>query len=81
MRLTSLNLKSVFSKLQPLDVGVFGAFKRFYSLICNDWHLSNPGETITIYYVAELSGKAFAKSFTMENILSSFRRTGLFPLN
>ena len=34
-------------KLQPLDVGVFGAFKRFYSSICNDWHLSNPGKTIT----------------------------------
>ena len=25
--------------LQPLDVGVFGAFKRFYTLFCDEWHL------------------------------------------
>ena len=31
-------------KLQPLDVGVFGAFKKFYSSFCNEWHLSHPGE-------------------------------------
>ena len=52
-------------KLQPLDVGVLGAFKRFYSSTCDDWHLSNPDETITIYYVVKLPGKALAKSFTM----------------
>ena len=33
-------------KLQPLDVGVFGAFKRFYTSSCDEWHLSHPGETL-----------------------------------
>ena len=68
-------------KLQPLDVGVFGAFKKFYSSFCNEWHLSHPGETLSLYYVAGLSNKAFVKSYTLENITSSFRRTGIFPFN
>ena len=68
-------------KLQPLDVGVFGTFKKFYSSFCNEWHLSHPGETLSLYYVAGLSNKAFIKSCTLENITSSFRRTGIFPFN
>ena len=68
-------------KMQPLDVGVFGPFKRFYSSFCDEWHLTNPGESLSIYYVAELAKKAFAKSFTLENITSSFRKTGISPLN
>ena len=68
-------------KLQPLDVGVFGAFKKFYTTFCDEWHLSHPGETLSLYYVAELSNKAFVKSCTLENITSSFRRTGIFPFN
>ena len=68
-------------KLQPLDVGVFGAFKKFYSSFCNEWHLSHPGETLSLYYVAGLSNKAFVKSCTLENITSSFRSTGIFPFN
>ena len=68
-------------KLQPLDVGVFGAFKKFYSSFCNEWHLSHPGETVSKYYVAGLSNKAFVKSCTLENITFSFRRIGIFPFN
>ena len=66
-------------KLQPLDVGVFGAFKRFYTSFCDEWHLSHPGETLALYYVAELPNKAFVKSCTLENITSSFKRAGIFP--
>lgn len=68
-------------KMQPLDVGVFGPFKRFYTQACDDWHCSNPGAAITIHYVAELSNRAYVKAFNPENITSSFRRTGIFPLN
>ena len=38
-------------------------------------------KTLSLYYVAGLSNKAFVKSCTMENITSSFRRTGIFPFN
>ena len=68
-------------KLQPLDVSVFGAFKTFYTSFCDEWHQSHPGEALLLYYVAELSNKAFSKSCTLENITYSFRRTGIFPFN
>ena len=44
-------------------------------------HRSCPGETLFLYYVAELSNKAFVKSCTLENITFSFRRTGIFFFN
>ena len=68
-------------KLQPLDVGAFGAFKKFYSSFCDEWHLSHPRETLSLYYVAKLSNKAFVKSCILENITSSFRRTEIFSFN
>jgi len=68
-------------KLQPLDVGVYGPFKRYYSSLCDSWMTSNPGKTLSIYDIAELSGQAFQRSFTIENISSSFKSTGIFPYN
>ena len=66
-------------KLQPLDVGVFGAFKKLYCSFCDKWHLLHPGETLSLYYVYELFDKTFVKSCTLENITLSLRRTGIFP--
>ena len=40
-------------KVQPLDVALFGAFRKFYSSFCDEWHLSHPGETLSLYYVAD----------------------------
>ena len=37
------------NKLQPLDLTVFGPFKTFVSQGINDWMISNPGKTISIY--------------------------------
>ena len=42
---------------------------------------SNPGKPLSIYEVAELSGHAFHKAFTIENITSSFRSIGIHPFN
>ena len=68
-------------KLQPLDVGVFATFKKFFPSFCDKWHLLHSGETLSLYCVAELLNKAFVKSSTMENITFSFRRTGIFPFD
>ena len=68
-------------KLLPLDVGVFGPFKRYYASYCDAWLTEHAGKPISIYDVAELAGIAFVKSFTIENITSSFRKTGIHPLN
>ena len=61
-------------KLQSLDVGVIGSFKRFYSRSCSNRDSSDPRHSLSIYFVAELTAKALYKA-------SSFRCTGIFPFN
>ena len=39
-------------KLQPLDIGFFGPFKRYYDSAIQSFILSNPAMSITIYHVA-----------------------------
>ena len=59
----------------------FGPFKRFYERACNACMTSFPGQPLPIYYIAELAGKAFFKAFCQENIVSSFKKTEIYPLN
>ena len=47
-------------RLQPLDVGISGPFKQFYNRACDAWMTSFPGQPLTIFYIAELTGKAFS---------------------
>ena len=68
-------------KLQPLDCSVFGPYKTFYNTACREWMLAHPGVPISIYEVAELSGKAYPMAFNPVNIQSGFRVTGIWPLN
>ena len=68
-------------KLQPLDIGVYGPFKRYYSSFCDSWMTSNPGKSLSIYEVEELSGHAFHKVFTIENITSFFRSIKIHRFN
>ena len=41
----------------------------------------NPGKIVTIYQFAELFANAWRKAMTSQNITSSFRATGVFPVN
>lgn len=68
-------------KLQPLDVGVFGPFKRFCKVSFNDYLCNNPGKKIDIYDIAKLTQTPFLRAFTPENILKSFKSTGIVPFN
>lgn len=68
-------------KLQPLDVCVYGPFKKYYGSFVDSWLSQHGGRPVTIYETAELSGQAFARAFTIENIVSSFRATGIYPFN
>lgn len=66
---------------QPLDVGVFRPFKAAYNSECQEFMRSNVGRSITRYDICSLVCKAYTKSFTPANILSSFRKTGIVPFN
>ncbi|XP_047135434.1 uncharacterized protein LOC124812622 [Hydra vulgaris] len=52
-------------KLQPLDITV--------------WLVSHPGKTVSIYDIAEISGKAWAKVSMPVNIISGFSVSGISP--
>ena len=43
--------------------------------------MSNSGQLISIYEVAELAGSAFVKAFNPENITSAFKKSGMFSYN
>lgn len=68
-------------KLQPLDRGVFGPFKKCYNAAATNWLQTHPGKPITIYDVAELTGIAYPRGFTPINIQSGFRASGIWPFN
>lgn len=69
------------AKLQPLDVAVYKSLKNYYNAACHDWMASHPGQTINIYHVAELFGKAYVKSVNPQNIIHGFAKTGIWPIN
>ncbi|KAF2884672.1 hypothetical protein ILUMI_21507, partial [Ignelater luminosus] len=58
-------------KLQALEVSVFGPFQNFYNAAVDSWMVRHPGQTLTIYNVAD-------KSMTPPNIKSRFKKTGIF---
>ncbi|CAH1975225.1 unnamed protein product [Acanthoscelides obtectus] len=40
-------------KLQPLDITVYGPFKTRYRTTMNEWMLTNPAKTVTIYQIGQ----------------------------
>lgn len=68
-------------KLQPLDKTVYKSLKTNYNIVCNEWMISNPSRTITIYDIAGLFGIAYLKAFSPENIINGFKYTGIWPIN
>jgi hypothetical protein len=68
-------------RMQPIDVSVFGPFKRRLRNEQNEWLSKNPGHTITIREIAQLCAVPFVNSFTEANIKSGFCKTGIYPFN
>jgi hypothetical protein len=67
--------------LQPLDVGVFKSFKSNFSKSCSSYISKFPGRVITTEVLSSLVADAWSCSLTSLNIMSGFRKCGLFPLN
>jgi hypothetical protein len=68
-------------RLQPLDVSFFGPFKRAYDSALRSWQIRHPGRPVTTWQFAELLSPAYAKAATIENAVSGFKASGLWPLN
>jgi len=68
-------------KLQPLDVSVFGPFKKYLSTVQDGWLRSHPGRTITIYDIPKIVAESLPLAVTGLNIINGFKKTGIFPYN
>lgn len=68
-------------RLQPLDVGVYGPFKKYLSSAQDAWLRNNAGKTMTIYDIPAIVNTAYPLAMCPTNILNSFRRSGIFPYN
>ncbi len=67
--------------LQPLDIGVYVSVKSGYNFGLDTWHSNHPGQTFSIYEIAGVVGSIYAQAFSVSNILSGFRASGIYPLN
>jgi len=67
--------------LQPLDVTFFKALKANYNSAADNYMTSNPGKRITFYEMADLLGKAYGKSASVEKAMKGFEHTGIWPFD
>lgn len=67
--------------LQPLDVGVYGPFKNYFSRKQTAWMHNNPGKTMTIYDIPGIVKDSLPLAMIPSNIMNGFKATGIWPLN
>ncbi|KYN05191.1 Chromobox protein like protein 1 [Cyphomyrmex costatus] len=68
-------------RMQPLDVGLYSSFQKFYNAAIDSWMLSHPGKIVSIHEVAGFVGTSLPCAMTPNNIINAFRKTGIFPFN
>ena len=68
-------------RLQPFDVSMFGLFKRNYNKVMDNWMITYPSRTLTIYKVPALAKEAQLCALVPRNILFGFKNTGTWPYN
>ncbi|EFX72424.1 hypothetical protein DAPPUDRAFT_326145 [Daphnia pulex] len=66
-------------ELQPLDVSVFVALKKYIKAAHMKWYRNNPGKRITIHEIAGLSRDPFYKAMTPANLIFGLKRAGIYP--
>lgn len=67
--------------LQPLDVGCYGPLQRIYNSECHKFLRATPSSRITRYNVCALACKAYMHALSVNNLRSSFQRTGIYPFD
>lgn len=67
--------------LQPLDRCFLKSLKSYYYEECNDFMRRNPQRRINRLVFGKLLAVAWEKSATVKNAVSSFKATGIVPLN
>ena len=66
---------------QPLDRGCFSPLKSYWKRVCHKFHTANPGRNITSYDFVNLFAEAWSSAMTINNIIASFKVTGIYPFD
>jgi len=69
-----------FHILQPLDVSCYGPLQKMYNHECHK-RIRQSSSVITRYNICEIACGVYQKALSSENLVSGFRKTGIFPLN
>ncbi|KAJ8301133.1 hypothetical protein KUTeg_020120 [Tegillarca granosa] len=67
--------------LQPMDVGCFAPFQKLYNRECHSFVKKNGGQVVTRNDVCHLASEAYTQALSHNNIVSAFRKSGVYPLN
>ena len=66
---------------QPLDCTVFGPLRRHWSVVCHDFLKTHPGTVVSKCNFSALFAKAWLLALTPGNIMSGFRKCGVYPFD
>ena len=66
---------------QPLDKAVFGPLKVQWRQACHRYIVEHPGSRISKHNFSVIFSEAWIYALTPSNILSGFRKTGVYPPN
>lgn len=66
---------------QPLDAGVFGPLKHYWSRECHEWMAKNPHKLMSKVHFNSVFSKAWAKAAVPSNAVAGFKKAGIHPLN
>lgn len=68
-------------KMQPLDRTFFKSLKANYNRAADNYMTTHVGKRITFYEMAELFGRAYGISATVEKAVKGFEMTGIWPFD
>src|SRR6218665_3896644 len=68
-------------KMQPLDRTFFKWLKANYNRAADNFMTTNVGKRITFYEMADIFGKAYGISATVEKAVKGFETTGIWPFD
>ena len=66
--------------LQTMDVACYGPFERIYNFQCHKL-MRETLEIITRNNVCKIACNVYAKALCPENLMSAFKKTGIYPLD
>ena len=67
--------------LQPLDKGCFAPLKAEWRKCCQEFFAKNPGQVISRYDFNDIFREVWMNGMSMQNIISAFKTTGVYPFS